>query len=101
MSAESTRIDVLARSLRTLPDMLVAIQLDLKALSEATTSDLTGEAKRKIENSSALLNKSIGMVMTALEYIDEWTEADADQTRPPHFIGDGEGGLKKRALRGP
>jgi hypothetical protein len=89
MSAESKKMDLVAKSLRELPDILVAVQLDLKPLCEGQMRGIPDAAKKTLADACALIDKSIGRVMTVLEYIDEWTEGVADQTQPPRRIVDG------------
>ena len=91
MSAETTKLELLATSLRDIPDVLVAIKLDLKPLCEGKIEGVPDAAKTTLEDACAMLNKSIGRVMAALEYIDGWTEGVGDQTRPPLRVASADG----------
>jgi hypothetical protein len=79
MSADTTKLELLATSLRDVPDTLVAIELDLKPLCEGKVEGVPAPVKKTLEEACAMLGKSIGRVMTALEYIDEWTEGVGDR----------------------
>jgi hypothetical protein len=83
MSADTTKMELLAASLRDVPDTLVAIEIDLKPLCEGKVEGVPDAVKKTLEEACALLGESIGRVMTALEYIEEWTEGVGHQTRPP------------------
>lgn len=90
MSADTTEVELLARGLRDIPDVLAAIQLDLKPVYEGKIEGVPDAVKKTLEDACAVLNKSIGRVITVLEYIDGSTEGVGDQARPPLRVADAD-----------
>ncbi|MEP6942609.1 MAG: hypothetical protein ABI981_06715 [Betaproteobacteria bacterium] len=90
-SAETQRVALLAEKIRSIPDKLVSMQIDLRPLCTDGVNDMPAAAKRKVAAACEVLQSAIGDLQTVLEYVGDWEAADR-RNGSAAWRGDGAAG---------
>ncbi len=78
-SDDEQRVALLAEKIRSIPDKLVSMQIDLRPLCTQEVHGLPAEARRKIAAACDVLQSAIGDLQTVLEYVVDWEAADRSE----------------------